>query len=496
MLKLNIGAGDTSIPGFTNLDIKTGTNAITLPYADGEADEIYASHVLEHFHHSATNRVLKEWVRVLRPGGRISIAVPDIKALLEMEHEPIMGGGLLQAFAMGGGVDEHDHHRALFWRGTLERRLMALGIENIQPFTDEIPQRPERDDSGHVFSLNLTGVKRPLFPIAAVPKVAMVCSQPRVSFSTMFRGMMETIRELGAKHGFEYVDAAGQSWDQSLQNGMMKAMHQYRPDYILTVDFDGAFDPQDVVKMIELAQSRPDLAAIYPIQMSRHDCMPLVFRPELDYSGELTECTYGHFGLTLIRPQALANLPLPWFYAIPSPEGTYNTPHHSDTDITFWRELAARGYKIAQANRVILGHIVLAVKWPTKQGQAYQPIEGYDKKGRPKEAVFDGTVYVDLMRKMAGVPQTPAQPQAQPPALPTTAPATPKQGLVADNPFRQKNGVQSSVTGNGVGLGDQLHVGDAGSGVPDPAGQGVLRPQQPGANPAGRSVLVGQPASG
>lgn len=437
MLKLNIGAGDTSIPGFTNLDIKTGTNAIKLPYADGSVDEVYASHVLEHIHHSRTNDTLREWVRVLRPGGRISVAVPDIEALLAMREEPVMGAGFLQAFAMGGAVDEHDHHRALFWRDTLERRLMALGVEAIRDFTDDIPQRPERDDSKHVFSLNLTGIKRPLFPIAAVPRVAMVCSQPRVSFSTMFRGMMETIRELGDKHGFVYVDAAGQSWDQSLQNGMMKAMREHRPDYILTVDFDGAFDPTDVVKMIELAQSRPDLAAIYPIQMSRHDCMPLLFRPELDYSGDLTECTYGHFGLTLIRPQVLANLPLPWFHAIPSPQGTYDTPHHSDTDITFWRELAGRGYKIAQANRVILGHIVLAVKWPTAQGQAYQPIEAYDKNGRPAAAVFDAKVFVAQLMAMQNAANAPA-PAPEAPAPP------PKQGLV-DKPFAKAKDDEMNV---------------------------------------------------
>ena len=401
MLKLNIGAGATVIDGFTAVDIKDGVDAIKLPYRDGEADEIYASHVLEHFHHSKTNAVLAEWCRVLRPGGRISIAVPDIKEILAMEQDPRMGGGLLQAFAMGGGVDQHDHHGTLFWRETLERRLMALGFEDIKQFEPVID-----DCSRYPFSLNLTGVKRPLFPVKADPRVVMVCSQPRVSFSTMFRGMMETIRELGDKHGFEYIDATGQSWDQSLQNGLLKAMEKYNPDYILTVDFDGAFDPSDVLKLLALAQSRPDLAAIFPIQMSRHDQFPLVFRPELDYSGELTEATYGHFGLTLIRPEALKALPLPWFHAIPSPEGRFDTPMHSDTDITFWREMAGRGYKVAQANRVPLGHIVLAVRWPCETGMTYQPIENYDKGGRPAGVVFDAEVF---RRKIPGyVPPEPA----------------------------------------------------------------------------------------
>ena len=36
-------------------------------YPDGVADEIRASHVLEHFSHTITLDVLREWARVLKP---------------------------------------------------------------------------------------------------------------------------------------------------------------------------------------------------------------------------------------------------------------------------------------------------------------------------------------------------------------------------------------------------------------------------------------------
>ena len=442
-MKLNIGAGDCTIPGFESIDIKNGVNAEKLPYADGSVDEVYASHILEHFPYFKTGNVLREWVRVLKPGGRISIAVPDIDELMKVREHPEMGGGMLHACVMGGHTDDNDRHGRVFWREGLVRMLMACGIEAIvdfQPFAN--------DCTRHSFSLNLTGVKRPAFAIKAAPKVAMVCSQPRISFSTTYRKMLETVRELGEKHGFPFVDANGQSWDQALQNGIQKAIVQHNPDYILTVDFDGAFEPADVERMIAHMQSRPDLAACFPIQMSRHDDMPLVFQPQLDYSTPLTDCVYGHFGLTLIRPEVLANIPMPWFYPIPSPEGRYDTPAHSDTDITFWRELNARGYKIAQANDVLLGHIVLSVKWPTMGGAAFQEITNYERGGKPKAAAFHGSVFNKIMHDRGQLPRNAV-----------------REAVTVDPPLRMME--------PGGGNGDPVDIGNTGSGVHHPDGEGV-----------------------
>jgi SAM-dependent methyltransferase len=46
-----------------------------LSFKDNEFDFLYASHVLEHF--SNTIEVLKEWLRVVKPGGYVYFAVPD-----------------------------------------------------------------------------------------------------------------------------------------------------------------------------------------------------------------------------------------------------------------------------------------------------------------------------------------------------------------------------------------------------------------------------------
>jgi predicted SAM-dependent methyltransferase len=44
-------------------------------------DEIYAGHVLEHFDWRDGERALGHWVSMLRPGGKISVSVPDYDML-------------------------------------------------------------------------------------------------------------------------------------------------------------------------------------------------------------------------------------------------------------------------------------------------------------------------------------------------------------------------------------------------------------------------------
>ena len=50
-----------------------------LPFNDGEVSRIYCSHVLEHFHIRDLMKLLRECHRILRPGGVMSIAVPNAR---------------------------------------------------------------------------------------------------------------------------------------------------------------------------------------------------------------------------------------------------------------------------------------------------------------------------------------------------------------------------------------------------------------------------------
>ena len=54
-----------------------------LPFPDGSFDAVFSSHTLEHPYLSQTKSLLRECLRVLRPGGVVRHVVPDLGALCE-----------------------------------------------------------------------------------------------------------------------------------------------------------------------------------------------------------------------------------------------------------------------------------------------------------------------------------------------------------------------------------------------------------------------------
>lgn len=82
-MRLNIGAGEWPLIGYTNIDSEQydGVDQVArvppLPYPDASVDEIAAIHFLEHLDHPTGGEFLRECFRVLRPGGVIAVVVPD-----------------------------------------------------------------------------------------------------------------------------------------------------------------------------------------------------------------------------------------------------------------------------------------------------------------------------------------------------------------------------------------------------------------------------------
>ncbi len=82
LLKLNIGAGQTHIPGFINVDISTRADISIdlgrekLPLPDDSAELIFSYHTLEHIDNYLF--ALGEIHRVLRHGGHFLLGVPYV----------------------------------------------------------------------------------------------------------------------------------------------------------------------------------------------------------------------------------------------------------------------------------------------------------------------------------------------------------------------------------------------------------------------------------
>lgn len=379
-LRLNLGAGGQPLPGFQNLDGGKGDFLYPLPYETGSVDEVRASHVLEHFPRAEIPLILKEWVRVLKPGGALKIAVPNFQTIAEWylagKQAPIEG------YVMGGQVDSLDFHKALFDREQLYADLHDAGLRAIRQWTSEI-----NDCAALPVSLNLMGNKLGRSSLA----VKAVMSVPRLGFMDNFDCAWKALQPLGI--GVNRV--TGAYWGQCLTEGIELAIRD-GAEVVLTIDYDTIYTKQQVMTLLELMVACPEIDALAPIQVARWDARPLWKLPDKDgkpqtliametLRQDIMPAEHAHFGLTAFRVSALQRMPKPWFHAVPDPSGGWGDGR-VDADIAFWHQWKAAGNRLFIANRVPVGHVDVVIRWPDKNLQsALQYTGDFVKHGPPKE---------------------------------------------------------------------------------------------------------------
>jgi predicted SAM-dependent methyltransferase len=97
MVLVNIGCGSTWHPAWVNLDVRPMHQEIRrwdarkgLPFGSSEVDACYSSHFLEHLSRSQAQMLVQDTRRILRPGGIVRLAVPDLEALVR-EYLLVLG---------------------------------------------------------------------------------------------------------------------------------------------------------------------------------------------------------------------------------------------------------------------------------------------------------------------------------------------------------------------------------------------------------------------
>ena len=153
-----------------------------LPQSSNSCDLIYASHVLEYFDREEAVSVLQEWIRVLKPGGVLRIAVPDFEAMASLYFMPTGTSGLgnppqkLSQFLgplygkmqMG---DDTIYHKTVYDFEELSELLESQGLKDVKRYEWRNTEHAKFDDhsqayiphmekdTGVLISLNVEGVK-------------------------------------------------------------------------------------------------------------------------------------------------------------------------------------------------------------------------------------------------------------------------------------------------------------------------------------------------
>ena len=168
-VRLNLGCGIVYKPGYINVDkfdkrvADTFHDAISLPYESSSADIIEALHLLEHFDHIHAVYALSEWLRVLRPGGKLIIETPDLElSIKKFKANATVNQDSTLRWIFGTGSPGMGHGTGFSYR-SLKTTLEEIGFTGVtrkeqnthkyEPGLRVECRKPEKMDNSYIFSM-------------------------------------------------------------------------------------------------------------------------------------------------------------------------------------------------------------------------------------------------------------------------------------------------------------------------------------------------------
>lgn len=148
-IRLNMGSGPFPMEGFINIDQYKHVNpdiccdVCAVPFDPGTVSEIYAGHILEHFRFDEGQKVLRYWLILLKPGGIISVSVPDYDFLVKEYVKDPTPERLIEFndTYIYSGIQPSPHQYA-YSAALLERVMTEAGFVNIERMPVNHPYFP------------------------------------------------------------------------------------------------------------------------------------------------------------------------------------------------------------------------------------------------------------------------------------------------------------------------------------------------------------------
>ncbi|MFO0872132.1 MAG: methyltransferase domain-containing protein [Pirellulales bacterium] len=152
--KLQVGSGPNLLSGWLNTDLceSSRLKAVPMdatkpfPLPSQEFDYVFSEHMIEHINYDQGLAMLQECFRVLKPGGRIRIATPDLEVLIGLHtpHRSPIQQRYLRWVAHRHLDEQREHpafvinngfrnwgHQFIYDRATLQNALEATGFTDV-----------------------------------------------------------------------------------------------------------------------------------------------------------------------------------------------------------------------------------------------------------------------------------------------------------------------------------------------------------------------------
>jgi predicted SAM-dependent methyltransferase len=164
-IKLHLGCGGEKWKDFLNVDLnpaKPGekdssrngcvaevfADMRNLGLPDNCVDEIFTSHTIDHFTRWEGLDMIKDWLRMLKPGGRIVMEAADFRrCILWLFHPSKRKRYLARTQFYGNQWDriEYETHRYLWSSNELRNELLKLGFSKVTVSHRTETHHPGRD---------------------------------------------------------------------------------------------------------------------------------------------------------------------------------------------------------------------------------------------------------------------------------------------------------------------------------------------------------------
>jgi len=149
-VKLDICGGEFPYGhGFLNVDVRpmpkvdiVADISKGLDFKDHSIDEILSCGTLEHFYIPTVMKILKEMKRVLKPGGRLTVGVPNLKTILSAFQQGEMDFRLFNQYVYGSvqkDINPYNVHRSLWDPERMINAMIEAGFISVDEQPYDLP---------------------------------------------------------------------------------------------------------------------------------------------------------------------------------------------------------------------------------------------------------------------------------------------------------------------------------------------------------------------